>query len=207
MMLDFKQIVKDNNVSIKGIIQLGSHYWQEKETFLKMGVKDFVLVEPQSHAFEVTKEKSKDVDGAVLFNCAVADKDGIFKMHCDETNQGQSSSLLNAKEHLNKYPSIQFTREEEVVVTTLDSLDFDRTKYNIIVCDLQGGEMNMLKGASKTLKYIDGIYTEVNFIEMYEGCPLVEDLDAYLKPLGFERVATGENYKNQGWSDAFYLKK
>lgn len=206
MMLNFGALVKQHNIKIKGIIQLGSHYFQEKDIFLKLGVKNFVLVEPQKHAFAVTQQKSADIPNVVLFNCAVGDEEGKFTMQCDEVNQGQSSSLLTAKKHLEKYPSIQFTRMEEVDVKLLDNLEFNRDKYNVIVCDLQGAELKMLRGATETLQHIDAIYTEINFIEMYDGCVLVEELDRFLSLFGFKRVATGDNHNNQGWSDALYIK-
>ena len=206
MMLNFSALVKQHNIKTRGVIQLGSHYWQEKDMLIKLGIRNFVLVEPQKHAFSVTKEKSADIPNVVLFNCAVGDEEGKFVMQCDETNQGQSSSLLTAKKHLEKYPSIQFTRKEEVDVKLLDNLDFNRRNYNVIICDLQGAELKMLRGATNTLQYIDAIYTEVNFIEMYDGCVLVEELDRFLSLFNFKRVATGENHNNQGWSDALYIK-
>ena len=32
--------------------------------------------------------------------------------------------------------------------------------------------------------------TEINKEEMYEGCPLVEEMDQYLEDRGFQRIAT-----------------
>ena len=207
MMLDFVQLIKKYNITPRGVIQLGVHWFQEKEVLQSLGINDFVLVEPQKAAFEIMKERAKDVN-AILYNCAVSEFEGKAIMKCDETNQGQSSSLLEAKEHLIKYPSIQFTREEEVDVKKIVNLVFEREKYNILVMDLQGGELKALLGSSDLLDYIDCIYTEVNFIEMYKGCVLIETLDAFLNDFyGFTRVETGENYQNQGWSDAFYVRK
>ena len=204
-MLDFTSLIKKYDIYPIGIIQLGVHWFQEKEVFQNLGVNDFVLVEPQKDAFEIMEQRAVGLE-AVIFNCAVSDVEGEFVMYCDETNQGQSSSLLTAKEHLNKYPTIQFTRQETVEVKLLKNLQFDRDKYNILVMDLQGNELKALKGAGDLLETIDCIYTEVNFIEMYDDCVLIEDLDTYLVEYGFARVELGANYNNQGWSDAFYVK-
>jgi FkbM family methyltransferase len=211
MTLDFKQLVKDHNLNIKGIIQLGTHYWQERETFVELGIKNFVLVEPQRHAYNTTELRALDLkrrDSSVnfkLFNCAVSDEEGEMEMICDEDNQGQSSSLLQPKEHLKNCPWVHFTKKEKVQVKMLDNLEFDRSKYNGIVADLQGAELMAFKGGFETLKTIDFVYCEVNFVPMYEGCALVEELDFFLSWFGFKRVATGKDFG--GWTDALYIKK
>jgi hypothetical protein len=69
--------------------------------------------------------------------------------------------------------------------------------------DVQGYELNVLKGAVETLKDIDYIWTEVNYEELYNTCALMEDLDAFLEPLGFKRMF---NSDYGGWGDAYYKK-
>jgi hypothetical protein len=65
--------------------------------------------------------------------------------------------------------------------------------------------LKVLKGSIETLKNIDYIFTEFNTIEMYEGCPTLDDLDGFLLPFDFERVETW--YTSSNWGDAFYIKK
>jgi hypothetical protein len=117
-------------------------------------------------------------------------------------NLGMSNSLLKPKKHLEYYPSIAFEETEVVLVNRLD--DFKITDCNLLVMDVQGAELLVLKGATETLKYIDYIYTEVNIQEMYEGCALMGDLDNYLKD--FTRVETKLTRK-RSWGDALYIKK
>ena len=47
--------------------------------------------------------------------------------------------------------------------------------------------------------------TEVNRDVVYKGCPMVEELDEYLKVYGFERFETF--WAGGTWGDAFYIKK
>ena len=56
-----------------------------------------------------------------------------------------------------------------------------------------------------TLKDIDAIVTEVSCTELYEGCALIEDLDAFLLKQGFRRVNTIVNMFS--WGDALYVRK
>jgi FkbM family methyltransferase len=205
-MLDFTSLIKANNIHPRGIIQLGAHHFQERDVFTALGVKNFVLVEPQKQAFEIMKERAKSLN-AHCFNLAVSNERGFSIMNCDNVNEGQSSSLLKPKDHLVIYPHIEFPRTETVEVELLENLHFDWERYNIIVMDLQGNELNAMKGAGNLLNYIDAIYSEVNFREMYENCCLVEQLDEYLHKFGFKRITTGPDFNNQGWSDAFYIKE
>jgi len=61
-----------------------------------------------------------------------------------------------------------------------------------------------LKGGTNTLKNIDAMIVEINKAEVYEGCPLVEDLDEFLGSFGFNRVTTA--WQTDSWGDALYAK-
>jgi FkbM family methyltransferase len=204
MLWNFKKLLNDNGIAPNGVIQIGSHFFQEKEDFINAGIKNFVLIEPQKHAFEQLKERAKDLSSALLYNVAISNFNGTDVMLCSD-NDGQSSSLLVPKEHQKEYPGVHFTREETVQVWKLDNLGFDREKYNILYMDIQGNELNALKGMEQTLFWIDCIYTEVNFKELYEDCGLLSDLEKFLAKNNFHRIAIGPEIN--GWSDAFYVKK
>ena len=124
-------------------------------------------------------------------------------MNVETANQGQSNSLLKPKKHLEQYAWIQFHKTEKVNVYRLDNLIFERKDYNFLNMDIQGYELEALKGAKQTLKSIDYVYTEVNRDEVYENCARVEQLDFFLKD--FERVHT--NWMGGTWGDSLYLRK
>ena len=70
--------------------------------------------------------------------------------------------------------------------------------------DVQGYELEVLKGADSILGCIQFMILEVNLDEMYEGCPLVEELDEFLKKCNFERIHT--YWQSTSWGDAIYVK-
>tara|TARA_B100000965_G_scaffold362182_1_gene344050 strand:- start:137 stop:385 length:249 start_codon:yes stop_codon:yes gene_type:complete len=70
--------------------------------------------------------------------------------------------------------------------------------------DVQGYELEVLKGATETLKNINYVYCEVNRDEVYENNAYVEEIDEFLAGYGMERVET--NWAGDIWGDALYIR-
>ena len=77
--------------------------------------------------------------------------------------------------------------EGEVDVTDLDNWRrvFDVPTFNFMQLNVQGAELEILKGADKTLQYCMGIQTEVAFSPIYQEAPVFRDVDAFLEKAGF----------------------
>jgi hypothetical protein len=71
--------------------------------------------------------------------------------------------------------------------------------------DVQGAEALVLKGAMKTLRYIDAVSIEVNFTDLYEGCAQIEDIENMFRAVGFRRAALISAY-HPSWADAVYIR-
>ena len=105
--------------------------------------------------------------------------------------------------------------KEKLNATTIDQLDIENTDF--IKLDIQGGELNALKGAEKTLKNCLGLEIEVEFLPIYKNQPLYADVTNFLREHHFEfidflRICRWERnniYTNMGqatWGDGLYLK-
>jgi hypothetical protein len=127
-------------------------------------------------------------------------------MFTEISNYGQANSILEPDYHLTQHPSIEFNGKQKVSITKLDIFmeDQDKSKYNFINIDVQGYELEVLKGASEYLNDIEYIITEVNREDLYKGCARIEDLDSFLFNYGFKRVET--DWVGISWGDAFYIK-
>ena len=124
-------------------------------------------------------------------------------MYIDSNNQA-SSSLLKPKVHLTQYPHIKFEKESLINIDKLDNV-INSNKYNFINMDVQGYELEALKGGGDCLNNIDYIKTEVNRDEVFDGCARIEELDEFLLNYGFIRVEA--TWDGVTWGDAFYIKK
>lgn len=186
----------------RGVIHVGAHHGWEYSHYKAAGLTDIALIEPHPGNFE---QLAKSVGPeCILFNTALGSSTGSAEMHVEEANMGQSNSLLKPAKHLAQYPNIKFTGTIKVPVTTLDELLIERQRYNFLSIDVQGYELEVLKGGKDTLHGIDAICCEVNRDEVYEKCARVEEIDGFLAPYGFKRIIT--EWVGGTWGDALYLK-
>lgn len=204
MIMNLSNIVEKYNLNIKGVLHIGAHFGEEYTVYKEQGIENMIFFEPvQSNYITLMGIVGKGIQ-MQTFNIALGNFTGEKEMFIETANKGQSCSLLEPGTHLKQYPHITFDKKEMVKVDRLDNIQFDRSRFNMINIDVQGYELEVFKGAVKTLKTIDIIYTEVNFEEVYKDCCLVEDLDKFLGKFGFVRILT--DAKPKTWGDALYLK-
>lgn len=207
MILDLYQIIDNYSMNITGVIHIGAHHGQEIEVYAKIpSIKHVLAFEPHPDTFNVLEENTAHLkdkfDNFFIINKAL----GPFKCKIDiyeeTSNNGQSNSVLCPKDHCTQYPHIIFSSMQEISMDPLDRYEPSK-EFNFINIDVQGFELEVFRGARKTLKNIDYIMTEVNRAELYENCALVEDIDEYLGKFGFERVETV--WAGQTWGDSLYI--
>ena len=204
--MNLEEIVK-SGFNISGVLHIGAHFGEEIPHYRKLNIPS-VLFEPHPNSFAVLIEKFKGSGDVILVDKALGKEQSKVVLYCETANQGQSSSVLKPKKHLDHYPHIKFESTIEVEQITLDSyMDSmeNSSLYNFINIDVQGYELEVLKGATKTLKGIEHIMTEVNWDELYEGCVHIADLDRFLAEFGFKRIYLAPT--EHGWGDAFYSKR
>ena len=203
MLLSFRLLKKKYKMNIKGIIHIGAHFGQEIPDYIDCGIQDMVMFEPLQENFKVLAEKAKDLNANIVgHQVALGPEPGKTKMYVSDHNR-ISSSILKPKVHLTHHPNVKFPETEEVEVNCLDN--YDCFNYNFINMDVQGYELEVLKGGKKTLEQVDYVYCEVNRDEVYENNAFVEELDEFLAEYNMERVET--SWDGQIWGDALYVRK
>ena len=203
MILQLKDLVKKYNMNVSGVIHIGAHYGEEVSNYVNLGIDDIVLFEPLEKNFEILKNNVSELNANITGYCAaLGNKNQNVNMFLSSNNL-ESSSVLKPKIHLDLHPEVVFSGEELVEMKRLD--DFSFKNYNFINMDVQGYEMEVLKGAEKTLEYVDYLYCEVNRNEVYEGNAYIEEIDNYLSNYNMRRVETSWWYDGP-WGDALYIK-
>ena len=102
MLIDLKTLIKKYDMDIRGVIHIGAHNGNEYDVYKNLGIKEMAFFEPQMDIFKELKRKV----GMFAWNYALGNFNGKTKMYV--ASNGQSSTLLEPKEHLNQYPGITF---------------------------------------------------------------------------------------------------
>jgi FkbM family methyltransferase len=195
------QNIQNSNTSITGIIHVGGHYGQEIDIYSKFNIQNAYFFEPQKSVYDVLKQKCFEKKYK-CFNVALGSQKQELEMFVEENNEGQSSSLLEPKMHLECHPDITFTKTEKVLVEILDNYEIKTA--NFLNIDTQGYELEVLKGSIKTLTNIDYIYIEINLKELYKNCPLLKDIVLFLNEQNFTLKRIKLWHPDYG--DAFFVK-
>lgn len=88
------------------------------------------------------------------------------------------SSILNERS-----PLVRTT--EDRTLRRMDSLVGELEGPVFLKLDTQGYELEVLRGAQKILPIVGAILLEVAIIEINEGAPLIHEVTAFLKSIGF----------------------
>lgn len=209
MLMNLKELKEKYNLNIRGVIHIGAHFGQEYKHYLDNNIHNILFFEPVPKTYEKLCENIIISENVKVYNMALGNINGEIEMNIENSNEGQSSSILNPKKHLELFRSIKFTEKIKVKINRLDDLEIDFSHYNMINVDVQGYELEVFKGSIKTLNNIDVIYSEVNNSEVYENCARIEELDSFLYENNFNRIQTvwwNESRGEKDWGDAIYIK-
>jgi FkbM family methyltransferase len=210
MFISFEKIIQDHSLDfpLKGVIHIGAHLCEEHETYNKSGVFRQIWIEGNPRLHEENRLRFDENPFVKVFCEVISDVEKPTKLFL--SNATMSSSILQLKEHKQQFPGIGYIAEHVATAKRIDTLfkenELNIDDYNFVNLDIQGAELLALKSFGSLIKNVDYIYTEINTIEMYDGCVLLKELDNYLAEIGFERVEIAM-YEMGGWGDALYLKK
>ena len=183
------------------------------------------------HAFDVDKNECKILNkslkkGLKFFPYALGEKEEKRKFY--QTNYPMCSSLHEPNEKLMRlYNNLSVACLKNVIEIETISLDNFVKEQKIgsidfIKIDIQGAELDVLRGAVKCLKNVLTIISEVEFIPIYINQPLFGDVCSFLdsndimfhKFLGLAgrslipvTLENNINFATQHiWSDAVFIK-
>jgi FkbM family methyltransferase len=206
MLISFSNLLEKYNMNIRGVIHIGAHYGEEVKDYIDLNIKNLVFFEPLSNTLQILEDnlsKYADKSHIQIFPYALGNEETDVEMYVSD-HGGMCSSILKPKIVLEQYPGIKFPKKETVKMIRLDDAEIDIADYNFMNIDVQGYELEVLRGSEHTLKNIDYVYTEINVAEVYEDAPHVDKLDEFLSTYGFSRVET--DLSGTTWGDAFYIK-
>lgn len=156
----------------------------------KTKVVSFEPLARPAKLFEKVFDGSDDID---LRTTALGSQTGTQQIHVSLSDD--SSSLLRIGSlQVEEFPGTDLAEIQEVAVSTLDKELFgmDLPGPVLLKLDVQGFELEVLRGGGDTLARTDFVYCEVSFLEFYEGQPLAVDVMKFLSDAGFTLMRIGQ---------------
>ena len=176
------QEIFDNENTIS-LVDIGGYKgiqdrWKRVENLI-----EFHTFEPNSVEADKIRSKTKSLK---IYKSALSSSDGKISLNiCKEP--GVSSVLEPNFEFLKKFKNVErfeIVKKIEVDAKKLDSIKID--KIDFIKIDVQGYNLEVLKGSTEALEKAIGIEIECEFKEIYKNQSLFKDVDQYLSKHNFE---------------------
>ena len=154
---------------------------------------NLTCVEPDERASERTVQRLKEQGFNNIFFITDPLSSEPSEKQLFLTKKQQCSSLFRPNTELvQQFPcSDRFDVEREVsfYCKRLDDVDeLTANKPDWVKIDVQGGELDILRGGSRLLRKSLVIEIEIEFAELYSKQPLFRDVDNYLKEQEFQIV-------------------
>ncbi len=169
------------------------------------------IFEPIHENYKKLKELSEANNDFIVIPKAAGSK--IEKTLINKANRITSSSLfdLKADKKSKTFSEILIKKgTEEIDVTTLDTTLPSNITISILKLDVQGYELEVLKGSNNTLKRTLLVTLEMNNHEGYVGAPKYFELDEFLRQNNFVLFDIFPSVKDNGqlkeW-DCIYINQ
>lgn len=193
--------LRASGVSPATIVDGGANIGQ----FSRAAVETFpgarvIAFEPIPAVAAVFRSNLADCDRVTLHEVALGAEDASTTIHVNAYSP--ASSLLHLSvESKTAFPEVVEQADVEVAVRRLDGVleGVALAAPLLVKLDLQGFELEALRGAQRTLDQASHVLLEVSFRRLYEGEPLFDEVYQHLAargfrfacPLAFLRDATG----------------
>lgn len=172
---------------VSSVIDVGAHHGQFALFALqRFPTAQIVCIEPLERARSKIRAAVGGEARVEIVPGAAAKEAGTRPLHI--SRRSDSSSLLSIT---SKY-TMAFPGTEEAAVVEVRTASLDELLANIhlppptlLKIDVQGGELEVLGGATTTLHQTDEIFVECSFLEFYSGQPLIGEVIAYVESCGF----------------------
>jgi len=177
------------------IVDVGSYNGDTCLTFSKHfpGLKIFGF-EPNPTIYREAEKSCRNNANISIQNCAIGATSGSILLHI--SSNGVSSSVHSFEDE----KQFQHTETISVPIRTLDS-QMKGEKVLLLKLDVQGHELNALKGAVNLLKNTAFVLTEMSNHSTYqEGCNYHE-VDEFLRINSFKLVNLTSAYSNTGLTE------
>lgn len=177
-----------NHFRIETILDVGANAGQYAEELVQHGYKGKIYsFEPIPSVFLSLAKTCKKYQNIEVLNFGMGSKEAELTINVSE-NLASSSILRVNEASLAAEPKTRTTHQEKVLIKTIDSFFNSKSLEEevLLKLDVQGYELEALRGAILSLPRIKLIQSELSFTKLYYGGPLYDEVVSFLAEQGFE---------------------
>ncbi len=168
------------------------------------------VFEPLQENINVLQKNITPYKRIRLFQTALGDEKKQSQINITKRITSSSLLAINTSEFKDDYMSSQLVPEntELINLDTLDNLITKDKKVIILKIDVQGFELEVLKGGTTTLQNTSLVMVELQNHKMYLNAPMYYEVDAHLRKSNFTLLqyipSLRNKHKQEEW-DAVYI--
>ena len=206
------RLLKDQHLDFQTIIDGGANIGQ----FARAATEFFpdariVSIEALPEVATRLRENLADRPQVRVLTSALGSHSGMLTFYKNDYSPASSALPQSARQE-EAFPETRRAETTEVPVERLDVLlEGEALRPPVLLkLDLQGYELEALRGAPETLRQSQHVLLEVSFIQLYEDEPLFDDVHAFMREAGFRFVRPLDVLRDAGGEivqmDAFYTR-
>jgi FkbM family methyltransferase len=175
------------------LIQIGAHEGHEAGILEVAGFRQIVWIEADPDTFKTLQDNIANRHGAkhTTHNALITATSGEHHRFYRYSNKGASSSLYQPTDLFKQaFEGVAIT-DDYIDLPSISLDDFIRSQHlapSALIIDVQGAELEVLKGGEAALKSASIVEVEISQQTVYEGGALFQSVDELLRNCGFTRV-------------------
>ena len=176
-----------SSINPETIIDIGSNKGQfillVEQLFPNKIIHSF---EPLAEILDIQRKFFNRNKNIFFYNFALGSSSSIRKFFI--TRRKDSSSFLKISENKNKSKYYEINTEKNIQIKSLDEvlINWEIKKPILMKIDVQGYELEVLKGSENMLKKVEYILIEVSENEMYKDQPLSNEIINFLQNRNYQ---------------------
>lgn len=203
------------DLKLETLVHVGAHLAQERHLYEECGYRQVLWIEGSPEVYGRLSTVLESHQGTAQHEACCAlltEKDGDQLALQSFSNDGKSNSIFAPTSELRtRWPAVDVTGVVESVTSrTLDTL-LSGTKYanqcDVLIVDVQGAELLVLKGAESTLARASAVIVEVSTRPYYQGGVLFPEVKTFLESRGFTSMSTPRRHGDMLFLRNKYLQK
>jgi len=199
-------LVRRYKISPNQIIHVGAWEGLDVPEYKTLGAPKIILVEALPDKASALRKRYGDDDQVQILEAAASDTSNETVTFYP-LGYG-SSSLLKPKIETLHHVFADFIEVEPIDVQTMriDDVETSNTSKIMLIIDVQGAELQVLRGSIETLKKTILLKVEVSTTTYYEGQSYQNEIALFLRSQGFIRVSQRIS-KKMGQGDAIFMRR